>query len=76
MAVTRRSSPTTPQFYFRTTDVTGVCTLPEGTEMVMPGDNVSIEVELIVPIAMEEKLRFAIREGGSTVGAGVFASII
>jgi len=65
-----------PQFYFRTTDVTGVCTLPEGTEMVMPGDNVSMDVELITPIAMEEKLRFAIREGGRTVGAGVVASII
>jgi elongation factor Tu len=65
-----------PQFYFRTTDVTGVVKLPEGTEMVMPGDNVSIEVELIVPIAMEEKLRFAIREGGRTVGSGVVASII
>jgi elongation factor Tu len=65
-----------PQFYFRTTDVTGVVTLPEGTEMVMPGDNVSFEVELITPIAMEEKLRFAIREGGRTVGAGVVSSII
>jgi elongation factor Tu len=65
-----------PQFYFRTTDVTGVVKLPEGTEMVMPGDNISMEVELIVPIAMEEKLRFAIREGGRTVGAGVVASII
>ncbi|MBX6425259.1 MAG: elongation factor Tu [Variibacter sp.] len=65
-----------PQFYFRTTDVTGVVKLPEGTEMVMPGDNVSMEVELIAPIAMEEKLRFAIREGGRTVGAGVVASII
>jgi elongation factor Tu len=65
-----------PQFYFRTTDVTGHVKLPEGTEMVMPGDNVTIEVELIVPIAMEEKLRFAIREGGRTVGAGVVASII
>ena len=65
-----------PQFYFRTTDVTGVVTLPEGTEMVMPGDNVSFEVELICPIAMEEKLRFAIREGGRTVGAGVVAGII
>ena len=65
-----------PQFYFRTTDVTGVVTLPEGTEMVMPGDNVSIAVELIVPIAMEEKLRFAIREGGRTVGSGVVAKII
>ena len=65
-----------PQFYFRTTDVTGVVTLPEGTEMVMPGDNIAMEVALIVPIAMEEKLRFAIREGGRTVGAGVVASII
>jgi elongation factor Tu len=65
-----------PQFYFRTTDVTGVVTLPTGTEMVMPGDNVSMEVQLIVPIAMEEKLRFAIREGGKTVGAGVVAKII
>jgi len=65
-----------PQFYFRTTDVTGIVTLPEGTEMVMPGDNVTIVVELIVPIAMEEKLRFAIREGGRTVGAGVVAEII
>jgi elongation factor Tu len=65
-----------PQFYFRTTDVTGQCTLPEGTEMVMPGDNVSIQVELVVPIAMEEKLRFAIREGGRTVGAGVVAKIL
>ena len=65
-----------PQFYFRTTDVTGIVKLPEGTEMVMPGDNVSVEVELIVPIAMEEKLRFAIREGGRTVGAGVVAKII
>ena len=65
-----------PQFYFRTTDVTGVVTLPEGTEMVMPGDNVSFDVDLIVPIAMEEKLRFAIREGGRTVGAGVVSSII
>jgi elongation factor Tu len=65
-----------PQFYFRTTDVTGIVTLPEGTEMVMPGDNVTVDVALIVPIAMEEKLRFAIREGGRTVGAGVVASII
>ena len=64
-----------PQFYFRTTDVTGVVSLPEGTEMVMPGDNVTVDVELIVPIAMEEKLRFAIREGGRTVGAGIVASI-
>jgi len=65
-----------PQFYFRTTDVTGVVTLPEGTEMVMPGDNVTMSVELITPIAMEEKLRFAIREGGRTVGAGVVAKIV
>ena len=65
-----------PQFYFRTTDVTGVVSLPSGTEMVMPGDNVEMEVELIVPVAMEEKLRFAIREGGRTVGAGVVAGII
>jgi elongation factor Tu len=65
-----------PQFYFRTTDVTGMVKLPEGTEMVMPGDNVTMEVELIAPIAMEEKLRFAIREGGRTVGAGVVATII
>jgi elongation factor Tu len=65
-----------PQFYFRTTDVTGVVTLPEGTEMVMPGDNVSMNVVLIAPIAMDEGLRFAIREGGRTVGAGVVASIV
>jgi elongation factor Tu len=65
-----------PQFYFRTTDVTGVATLPEGTEMVMPGDNVEMEIELITPIAMEQELRFAIREGGRTVGAGVVTSII
>ncbi|HHT27867.1 MAG TPA: elongation factor Tu, partial [Firmicutes bacterium] len=65
-----------PQFYFRTTDVTGVVTLPEGTEMVMPGDNVHFAVELITPIAMEEGLRFAIREGGRTVGAGVISKII
>jgi elongation factor Tu len=65
-----------PQFYFRTTDVTGVVQLPEGTEMVMPGDNIAMEVELIVPIAMEERLRFAIREGGRTVGAGVVATIL
>ena len=64
-----------PQFYFRTTDVTGVVTLPEGTEMVMPGDNVAMDVELIAPIAMDEGLRFAIREGGRTVGAGVVSSI-
>jgi elongation factor Tu len=65
-----------PQFYFRTTDVTGTVRLPEGTEMVMPGDNVTMEVELLAPIAMEEGLRFAIREGGRTVGAGVVAKII
>ena len=65
-----------PQFYFRTTDVTGVVSLPEGVEMVMPGDNTSMDVELIAPIAMDEGLRFAIREGGRTVGAGVVASII
>ncbi|MDR9395242.1 MAG: elongation factor Tu, partial [Roseovarius sp.] len=65
-----------PQFYFRTTDVTGTVTLAEGTEMVMPGDNVSFSVELIAPIAMEDGLRFAIREGGRTVGAGVVAKII
>jgi elongation factor Tu len=65
-----------PQFYFRTTDVTGIVSLPEGTEMVMPGDNITVDVELIVPIAMEEKLRFAIREGGRTVGAGIVVTII
>ncbi|MEL6504862.1 MAG: elongation factor Tu, partial [Pseudomonadota bacterium] len=65
-----------PQFYFRTTDVTGICALPEGTEMVMPGDNVEMTVELIVPIAMEDRLRFAIREGGRTVGAGIVAEIL
>jgi elongation factor Tu len=65
-----------PQFYFRTTDVTGQVVLPEGTEMVMPGDNISMEIQLISPIAMDEGLRFAIREGGRTVGAGVVASII
>jgi elongation factor Tu len=65
-----------PQFYFRTTDVTGVATLPEGVEMVMPGDNVSMTVELITPVAMEKELRFAIREGGRTVGAGVVADIL
>jgi elongation factor Tu len=65
-----------PQFYFRTTDVTGVATLPEGTEMVMPGDNVALSIELITPIAMEENLRFAIREGGRTVGAGVVTKIL
>ncbi|MDO9350622.1 MAG: elongation factor Tu [Deltaproteobacteria bacterium] len=65
-----------PQFYFRTTDVTGVATLPEGVEMVMPGDNVSLSVELITPIAMEKELRFAIREGGRTVGAGVISDVL
>jgi elongation factor Tu len=65
-----------PQFYFRTTDVTGACDLPEDVEMVMPGDNVKMDVTLIAPIAMEEGLRFAIREGGRTVGAGVVAKII
>ena len=65
-----------PQFYFRTTDVTGVATLPSGTEMVMPGDNVELEVELITPIAMDKELRFAIREGGHTVGAGVVTDIV
>jgi elongation factor Tu len=65
-----------PQFYFRTTDVTGVCTLPSGVEMVMPGDNVTMAIELIVPIAMEKELRFAIREGGRTVGAGVVTEIV
>jgi elongation factor Tu len=65
-----------PQFYFRTTDVTGTCELPEGTEMVMPGDNIAMNIELIIPVAMEEQLRFAIREGGRTVGAGVVTKII
>ncbi|MBI2346153.1 MAG: elongation factor Tu, partial [Deltaproteobacteria bacterium] len=65
-----------PQFYFRTTDVTGVCELPSGVEMVMPGDNVTIVVELITPVAMEKELRFAIREGGRTVGAGVVTEVI
>jgi len=65
-----------PQFYFRTTDVTGVVTLPKGTEMVMPGDNVAVEVQLITPVAMEKELRFAIREGGHTVGAGVVSDIV
>jgi elongation factor Tu len=65
-----------PQFYFRTTDVTGEVTLPEGVEMVMPGDNIKMVVSLIAPIAMEESLRFAIREGGRTVGAGVVAKIL
>jgi elongation factor Tu len=65
-----------PQFYFRTTDVTGAISLPEGVAMVMPGDNVSLEVELIAPIAMERNLRFAIREGGRTVGAGVVTEVV
>jgi elongation factor Tu len=65
-----------PQFYFRTTDVTGVAKLPTGTEMVMPGDNVEMTVELIMPIAMDRELRFAIREGGRTVGAGVVSEIV
>jgi elongation factor Tu len=65
-----------PQFYFRTTDVTGTASLPEGVEMVMPGDNVNMDVELITPIAMDKELRFAIREGGRTVGAGVVTEII
>ena len=65
-----------PQFYFRTTDVTGIANLPEGTEMVMPGDNVEMTIELIQPIAMDQGLRFAIREGGRTVGSGVVAEII
>ncbi|MEE0160663.1 MAG: elongation factor Tu, partial [Sutterella wadsworthensis] len=65
-----------PQFYFRTTDVTGTIELPEGVEMVMPGDNIQMTVKLICPIAMEQGLRFAIREGGHTVGAGVVAAVI
>ncbi|MBS3942926.1 MAG: elongation factor Tu, partial [Dethiobacter sp.] len=65
-----------PQFYFRTTDVTGTIDLPEGVEMVMPGDNINMEIDLITPIAIEEGLRFAIREGGRTVGAGVVTGII
>ena len=65
-----------PQFYFRTTDVTGVVHLPEGTEMVMPGDDIEMDIELIAPIAMNEGLRFAIREGGRTVGAGRVVSIV
>src|SRR5262249_28440145 len=67
---------TPPQFYFRTTDVTGVAKLPEGVEMVMPGDNIAMEIELITPIAMEKGLRFAIREGGRTVGAGTISDIV
>jgi elongation factor Tu len=65
-----------PQFYFRTTDVTGAITLPDGTEMVMPGDNISMSVELITPVAMDKGMNFAIREGGRTVGAGVVVEII
>jgi elongation factor Tu len=65
-----------PQFYFRTTDVTGAVELPEGVEMVMPGDNIQMEIELIMPIAMEKELRFAIREGGRTVGAGVVTEVV
>ena len=65
-----------PQFYFRTTDVTGVANLPDGVEMVMPGDNIQMEIELIAPIAMEKGLRFAIREGGRTVGAGTVSEIV
>ena len=77
MVVTRHFSRTyRPQFYFRTTDVTGTIELPSGTEMVMPGDNVSMVMNLIAPIAMDEGLRFAIREGGRTVGAGVVAKIV
>ncbi|HEY5673486.1 MAG TPA: EF-Tu/IF-2/RF-3 family GTPase, partial [Malonomonas sp.] len=65
-----------PQFYFRTTDVTGIVTLPEGVEMVMPGDNIAMTVDLITPIAMDKELRFAIREGGRTVGAGVVSEVV
>ena len=65
-----------PQFYLRTTDVTGSIVLPEGVEMVMPGDNINMDVELIAPVALEEQLRFAIREGGRTVGAGVVTKIV
>jgi elongation factor Tu len=65
-----------PQFYLRTTDVTGVSTLPEGVEMVMPGDNVAVEVELITPVALEKGMNFAIREGGRTVGSGVISEIV
>jgi elongation factor Tu len=65
-----------PQFYLRTTDVTGICELPEGVEMVMPGDNVNMKIRLIEPIALEEGLRFAIREGGRTVGAGVVVKVL
>jgi elongation factor Tu len=73
---TRRSSTATgPQFYFRTTDVTGVIELPKGVEMIMPGDNISVDIDLIVPIAMEKTQRFAIREGGRTIGAGRITEI-
>ncbi|HAA76546.1 TPA: elongation factor Tu, partial [Candidatus Latescibacteria bacterium] len=65
-----------PQFYFRTTDVTGAVALPDGVEMVMPGDNITMDVELIQPIAIEKELRFAVREGGRTIGAGVVTEII
>ncbi|MDI6801775.1 MAG: elongation factor Tu, partial [Thermodesulfovibrionales bacterium] len=65
-----------PQFYFRTTDVTGIAKLPEGVEMVMPGDNITVTVDLISPIAMDKELRFAIREGGRTVGAGVVTEVL
>jgi elongation factor Tu len=65
-----------PQFYFRTTDVTGVCNLPKGVEMVMPGDNIAVEVELITPVALEKQVRFAVREGGHTVGSGVVTEIV
>ena len=65
-----------PQFYFRTTDVTGAIELPEGVEMIMPGDNVTMDIKLIVPIALEEQLRFAVREGGRTIGAGVVTEIL
>ena len=65
-----------PQFYFRTTDVSGVVKLPQSTEMVMPGDNINVEIELITPVAMDEGLKFAIREGGKTVGAGIVTKII
>ena len=72
----RSSTATVPQFYFRTTDVTGSAKLPEGTEMVMPGDNIQLEITLHTPVAMEKGLRFAIREGGRTVGAGTISEII
>jgi len=65
-----------PQFYMRTTDVTGTCALPEGTKMVMPGDNVSMTIEMITPVGLEEQMRFAIREGGRTVGAGIVTKVI